>query len=105
MKSKVYKILTAPEWSAFQEKGHFKGSNVDLADGFIHLSTQEQVAGVIERYFSALRPLYVTEFSNRDFIQKLRWEAATSGDIYPHFYGGELSLENVSNVSEFTAYT
>lgn len=87
MKDKVYKIFTESEWNNFQEAGQFKGSADDLRDGFIHLSTKEQVSGVIERFFSGKHPLYIAEFSGPHFIQKLKWENSASGDVYPHLYG------------------
>ena len=50
----------------------------DLRDGFIHLSTEEQVDGVIERYFSGQHPLYTAEFSGLNFLQILKWEISAS---------------------------
>jgi len=49
--ARVFKVFTASQWNAFQESGQFSGSEDDLRDGLIHLSTKEQVDGVIERYF------------------------------------------------------
>ena len=100
MTSSVYKILTANQWSAFQAEGRFAGSADDLRDGFIHLSTQAQVDGVIQRYFSAVKPLYVAEFSNPVFIDQLQWDAATSGELYPHLYNASLLLGDVAGVVE-----
>jgi uncharacterized protein (DUF952 family) len=96
MKNKVYKVLTKNEWQAFQETGQFNGSADDLRDGFIHLSTKEQVAGVIERFFSGQRPLYIAEFSDPEFIQRLKWEASESNQIYPHLYDFSLLSIEIS---------
>lgn len=92
MRDKVYKVFTESEWKLFQETGQFEGSADDLRDGFIHLSTKEQVAGVVERFFAGKRPLYVAEFSNSEFLQRLKWESSTSGGVYPHLYGFDLFL-------------
>lgn len=86
MNDKVYKIFTECEWKHFQEAGQFKGSADDLRDGFIHLSTEEQVDGVIEKHFSGQHPLYVAEFSGLSSLQKLKWEISASGGVYPHLY-------------------
>ncbi len=86
VKDKVYKIFTESEWEAFQESGRFGGSADDLRDGFIHLSTKEQLDGVIERFFSGKRPLYMAEFSGPEFLRRLTWEASASNEIYPHLY-------------------
>ena len=47
MSDKVYKVLTESEWKVLQDTGKFGGSADDLRDGFIHLSTKEQLAWVI----------------------------------------------------------
>ena len=97
MQDKVYKIFTESEWKEFQKAGQFKGSADDLRDGFIHLSTEEQVNGVIERFFSDKNSLYVAEFSSPEFLQRLNWEASTSNEIYPHLYNSVLLASDVIN--------
>jgi uncharacterized protein (DUF952 family) len=99
MKNKVYKVLTESEWKAFQKTGQFKGSKDDIRDGFIHLSTKEQVAGVIERFFLGKHPLYVAEFSSPDFLKCLKWEASSSNEVYPHLYSSELFVNELSNIN------
>lgn len=74
----------------FQETGRFNGSADDLRDGFIHLSTKQQVAGVIDKFFSGVHPLYVAEFSGPGFIRRLKWEASLSNELYPHLYNSTL---------------
>ena len=96
MQESVYKVFTESEWNDFQETGQFKGSADDLRDGFIHLSTKEQVAGVIERFFSGKHPLHVAEFSSSEFLQRLRWEASISNEFYPHLYDSDLLVSEVS---------
>jgi len=59
MQDKVFKILTESEWKECQETGQFEGSADDLRDGFIDLSTKEQVDEVIERFFSGQRSLCI----------------------------------------------
>lgn len=39
----IYKILRAEEWAAFQSAGETHGAPVDLADGYIHFSTAQQL--------------------------------------------------------------
>ena len=97
MQDKVYKIFTESEWKGFQATGQFGGSADDRRDGFIHLSTKEQVDGVIERFFSGKRPLYIAQFSSPEFMQRLIWEASTSNEIYPHLYNSELFASEVIN--------
>ena len=99
-RDRVYKILTEVEWERFQKTGRFNGSPDDTRDGFIHLSTKEQVDGVIERFFSGMSPLYVAEFSNSGFLEYLRWERSSSGEIYPHLYDSELHVADLTGFTQ-----
>ena len=101
MQDKVYKIFTESEWMLFQETGRFQGSADDLRDGFIHLSTKQQVAGVIDRFFSGKRPLYVAEFSGQDFLQRIKWEVTASSEVYPHLYGADLLVRKLKALNHF----
>jgi uncharacterized protein (DUF952 family) len=47
----AYKIFTADEYLALQ-RGTFTGAPVDLADGYIHLSTAAQLRDTIDRHFA-----------------------------------------------------
>ncbi len=38
----AYKVLTATQMAQLEADGVFKGAPVDLADGYIHLSTEAQ---------------------------------------------------------------
>ena len=98
MQDKVYKIFTESEWMLFQETGQFQGSADDLRDGFIHLSTKQQLAGVIDRFFSDIHPLFVAEFSGPGFIGRLKWEASLSNELYPHLYNSTLLASEVSKL-------
>lgn len=96
MKERVYKVFRLTEWQAFQQEGHFKGSKDDLRDGFIHLSSAQQIDGVIDRFFSDERPLYIAEFSEPDLLQNLKWEDSGSGELYPHLYSFDLQTADMA---------
>ena len=51
----AFKILTAAQWAQFMADGVFHGAPVDLADGYIHLSTQDQVQGTLDSILPAKR--------------------------------------------------
>jgi uncharacterized protein (DUF952 family) len=95
MNDKVYKIFTESEWRTFQADGRFKGSENDLRDGFIHFSAKQQVDGVIERYFTGVRPLYIAAFSSPRIMQLLKWEISDSKEVYPHLYDVDLLANEV----------
>ena len=102
MNDKVYKVFTDSEWKLFQNTGKFGGSADDLRDGFIHLSTEKQLAGVIERFFSGIHPLYIAEFSASDLHEGLKWEASASNEVYPHLYGAGLFATEINGFVTIT---
>ncbi|PZU46877.1 MAG: DUF952 domain-containing protein [Sphingomonas sp.] len=81
----VFKIFRAGEWAAFELRGRFDGSADDLRDGFIHLSTAEQLDGTLARHFSGESGLVVAEMDVTD-DPALRWEASRGGALFPHLY-------------------
>lgn len=68
--------------------GHFTGSAIDRRDGFIHLSTREQVPGTIAAHFAdAESGLVILEIDAASLPGELRWEASRGGALFPHLYG------------------
>ena len=98
MNDKVYKVFIESEWKVFQDTGKFGGSADDLRDGFVHLSTKDQIAGVIERFFSGIHPLYIAEFSASELHERLKWEASASNEVYPHLYGAGLFATEIKGL-------
>jgi beta-hydroxylase len=94
MPSSAYKILTAEQWGAWQRTGAFAGSPVDQADGFIHLSTAEQVQGTLERHFAGQRELVLAEVELSVLGSSVKWEPSRGGALFPHVYG-QIPIEAV----------
>ena len=97
---KVFKILTADQWSAFQEAGEFIGSPVDIQDGYIHLSTAVQTERVLNKYYADTRPVFIIEFQSKEIMDLLKWEKASNNDLFPHLYGRPLHLDEVSGTEK-----
>ncbi|RVV99062.1 DUF952 domain-containing protein [Mesobaculum littorinae] len=91
----VYKILRASEWRAFQDAESFDGAPVDLADGYIHLSTADQVPGTLAKHFAGEDGLTLLSFDIDSLGPELRWEEARGGAKFPHLYR-TLSLGEVT---------
>lgn len=83
----VYKVLRAHEWAKFQSSGQFAGSPDDVRDGFIHLSTAEQLPGTLARHFSGEEGLVLVELDAAQLGASLRWEPSRGGSLFPHLYG------------------
>lgn len=90
----VYKIFRRPEWDAFRRAGRTGGAPVDLADGFIHLSTAAQVVGTAAKHFATESDLVLVAVETDRLGGDLRWEPSRGGDLFPHLYR-PMSLEDV----------
>ena len=90
----IFKIFRRPEWDAFRAAGATRGAPVDLADGFIHFSTAEQVAGTAARHFAAESDLVLVAVEAERLGAALRWEPSRGGALFPHLYR-TLSLSDV----------
>ena len=82
----IYKIFRADEWDTLVDKGMTFGTPVDLADGYIHFSTAEQVAATAEKYFAGEENLVLAAVDAEDFGDAMQWEEARGGDLFPHLY-------------------
>ncbi len=98
--SRAYKILSAAEWECALTLGVFAGSAVDLADGYIHLSTAEQTAETAARHFRGRSDLLLLEVETTTLGADLRWEPSRGGALFPHLYG-DLPVTAVLEVHPF----
>lgn len=90
----IYKILRADEWAALSEIGTTAGAPVDVADGFVHFSTAEQVPGTLDAHFAGETGLRLLALEADAMGDSLKWEPARDGALFPHLYSG-LSLADV----------
>ncbi len=92
----AYKVLTADEMATLERDGVFAGAPVDLADGYIHLSTEAQLTETVDRHFAGRADLHVAAIDLESFSgNSIKWEESRGGALFPHLYGGPLLLETV----------
>jgi uncharacterized protein (DUF952 family) len=84
---RVYKICPRPLWAEAERTGVFHGAPVDLADGFIHFSTAEQVAETAAKHFAGQTDLLLVTVEAGALGDALRWEPSRGGALFPHLYG------------------
>jgi uncharacterized protein (DUF952 family) len=109
----IYKLLTKPEWDAAWAEGVFRGSEVDLRDGFIHFSTAVQAQETARKFFSGVQDIVLLAVDieilenlhtpqpegagslpgaplvregQSSGCPSLRWEAGADGQLFPHLY-------------------
>ena len=99
----VYKVCSTKEWADATEVGFFLGSEVDINDGFIHLSTARQLAGTLYYFFEKHENLILIQFRSDDLGTNLVFEEPYPKDkrkgLFPHFYS-QLKIEKISNFWE-----
>jgi uncharacterized protein (DUF952 family) len=83
----IYKICDAALWREAERAGVFGGAPVDLADGYIHFSTAEQVAETAARHFAAAPDLVLVAVDAAVLGGALHYEPSRGGALFPHLYG------------------
>lgn len=91
----AYKVLTAAQMATLEADGAFAGAPVDLADGYIHLSTAEQLTETVDKHFAGQSDLHVAAVGLEALGGAVKWEVSRGGALFPHIYGGPLLLETV----------
>ena len=82
----IFKICRAAEWAEAVRDGVFRGSAVDLRDGYIHFSTAAQVAETAARHFAAQSDLVLVAVDAAILGDKLKWEPSRGGALFPHLH-------------------
>jgi len=85
--TQVFKILTRVDWNVASEAGMFTGATVDLKDGFIHLSAEDQWRETLRLHFAGQTDLVLVEFEAEALGPALKWEPSRGGALFPHLYG------------------
>jgi len=89
----AFKVLTADQMAAL-EAGTFAGAPIDVADGYIHLSTAAQLRETVDKHFAGQSDLHIAEVDLAVLGEQVRWEESRGGQLFPHIYG-RLTLDSV----------
>lgn len=93
----IYHVTTASDWHHAKEKGSYEHPSLK-EEGFIHCSQENQVAGVLERYFAGQTGLVKLVIDTDKLTSKFvfDWSPSTR-DTFPHVYG-PINVEAVTDV-------
>ncbi len=94
MSQVIYKVVSEEVWQKAQEDGVFAGAEIDLADGYIHFSTAEQVVETVALHFAGREGLVLVAVSVDALGDDLKWEASRKQQLFPHLYN-ELPMSAV----------
>ena len=82
----IYKIVPATLWIDATAAGSFRGSPLDLADGFIHFSNAAQVRDTAAKHFAGVQDLVLVAVDPDLLGTALEWEPSRGGALFPHLY-------------------
>lgn len=94
----IYHIASRADWQSAQKRGRYTADSL-AAEGFIHCSKAEQVAGVAARFYAGQRGLVLLVIDPQKLSSDLRYEPGSDkpDELFPHLYG-PLNLEAVASV-------
>ncbi|MGC1710183.1 MAG: DUF952 domain-containing protein [Methyloceanibacter sp.] len=101
MDGTVYKVLSRDAFAKTKVNGRFEGSGEDARDGFIHLSSVEQLEDTLAKHYAGKDGLVLLAVDSESLGERLQWEPARGGALFPHLYG-PLELSAVNSIEELT---
>ncbi|MGH2892540.1 MAG: DUF952 domain-containing protein [Solirubrobacteraceae bacterium] len=98
----IFHITTRGEWDASALAGSYVAAGYH-ADGFIHLSTGDQVVHVADARFAGAQDLVLLCVAAQRLQAPLRYEPGDPGsdELFPHLYG-PLNRDAVERVLPFS---
>ncbi len=85
--SYIYHITTTGAWEQALLEGAYTADSLAI-EGFIHCSTADQVAGVLDRYYKGQTNLVKLTIDKSKVTSPLIFELATSiNEVFPHIHG------------------
>jgi uncharacterized protein (DUF952 family) len=94
----AYKVLTADQVTEL-ETGSFAGAPIDVQDGYIHLSSADQLSETVSKHFAGQENLWLAAVDLEALGDAVKWEPSRGGALFPHLYA-TLPLEAVVAYSE-----
>jgi uncharacterized protein (DUF952 family) len=82
----AYKVLTGEQLAEWRSAGVFKGAPVDLADGYVHLSSADQLTETVRKHFAGQEGLWVCTIDIEALGDAVKWEPSRGGQLFPHVY-------------------
>jgi len=86
MTREIYKICPERLWLEAEKAGRFDGAPIDLADGYIHFSTVEQVRETAAKHFAGQTDLLLVAVATETLGTALKWEVSRGAALFPHLY-------------------
>jgi len=83
----VYRLATAAEWRDAKSSGVVPLRDIDEKDGYVHLSTRDQVIATANIHFKGAADLLALEIPLAVIEDRVKFELAPKrGEAFPHLY-------------------
>lgn len=82
----IFHIVLPERWAEYEAKDSYEAESLET-EGFIHCSYENQLEGVIERYYKDVGKIMVLTIDPETLTSDLVIEESTGGEFYPHIYG------------------
>lgn len=93
----IYHIVLPETWEAVRDNSFYEAESLS-SEGFIHCSYEDQLDGVIERYYSNEGQVVILTIDTNRLTSPLVSEPSANGEPYPHIYG-PINLDAVAEVN------
>ncbi len=91
----IYKISTESSYAPARQSGSYSGMPIDIADGYMHFSTAEQLSETLRLHFAGQSDLVILAVAIADLGPGLVWEPSRGGSLFPHLYGRPLKTSAI----------
>ena len=97
--AKIFHVIPQDKWAKLKSSKSLIIEPESLAlEGFVHCCKADQLAGVIDRFFSTVLKIVVLRINesklDKEVVYEAPAEAPNSGLLFPHYYGA-LPIESV----------
>jgi uncharacterized protein (DUF952 family) len=82
----IYHITPRETWENAALAGIYQGDTL-ATEGYIHTSTREQVLRTANSFYHGRSGLVLLEIDADKVDPEIRYEAAPTGEMFPHIYG------------------
>lgn len=104
----ILHLTTRDNWHASQQQGFVTAESLST-EGFIHCSTELQILGVANKYYSGAQNMVLLQIELANLTAPIQWEppahidgspAKSNEPLFPHVYG-EINIAAVTRVIDF----
>lgn len=95
----IFHITSRNAWVQATTLGSYSSETL-ASEGFTHCSTADQVPHSAQKFFKGKTDLVLLHIAQAKVRPEVRYEAAGSGELFPHIYG-PLNLDAVFSVEDF----